>query len=434
MRNGWGFLLAWLVLGSAGVGGARLAFADPLRTLDDCYAAALKQSETVASQAGVIAQEEERLKQARGSLLPTVTGTASYLWQQTPSNNLSGTLFPSTQPLVKLSAAQPLFRGFREFAGLRLERNLVGAQGDAWRAAAVQLYKDVAAAFYQTVAIEHDLANLTGELALYGKRIQELEGRLRIGRSRLTEVLTVQSALASLQAQAATIGGQLSTSRETIRFLTGFGPEVALGDVEPMPSAPPPLQSFLDELGKRPDVTADQKRAAAADESVSVAKGTHLPNLDLLGNYYFVRQGSLKDVDWDVQLALVLPIFSGGVTQSQVRVAASQVSIAELTAQRTRRTAEQEIRGLYETLRNDQRSAQSYKDSVALAERNFSEQSREYRLGLVTNIDVLTALTTFQENRRSLDRTATSVKLDFARLEAAVARRPSPLPSPGTGS
>jgi outer membrane protein TolC len=60
------------------------------------------------------------------------------------------------------------------------------------------------------------------------------------------------------------------------------------------------------------------------------------------------------------------------------------------------------------------------------ARKNYETQQRDYRFGLVTNLDVLQALTVFQENQRALDRARYTAKLNYLRLQAAAVRRPVP--------
>ena len=82
-------------------------------TLDDYFAAALQRSEIVATQVESIHQAEERYQQASAALYPTVEGLASYTRQESVTNlTVNGTTIPSRQPLVRLNATQPLFRGF----------------------------------------------------------------------------------------------------------------------------------------------------------------------------------------------------------------------------------------------------------------------------------------------------------------------------------
>jgi outer membrane protein len=130
-------------------------------------------------------------------------------------------------------------------------------------------------------------------------------------------------------------------------------------------------------------------------------------------------------VDWDVQLALTVPLYAGGSLQSQVREALSQSTQAELSTSQARRQAEQEIRAVYQSVVFDRSRLVALEKATESARKNYEVQRHDYRLGLVTNLDVLQALTAFQENQRALDRARYIAKLDYLRLEAAAARRPA---------
>ena len=164
--------------------------ADPL-TLDAYFSSALQRSETTAIQLQQIQQAEERYRQANAALLPTISGAITYTWQdplppgspQTPSNL-------SQQHVSQLTASQPLFRGMREYAALRQTQDLLAAQRQDYRQAKLALYKDVLQNFYTILAYESDMANYQEEIRLNRQREQDIRARVRIGRSRDSELLT----------------------------------------------------------------------------------------------------------------------------------------------------------------------------------------------------------------------------------------------------
>ena len=395
-------------------------------TLDQYYDAALKRSEVVATQGELIHQVEEHYSQASAALYPTVNGVASYTRQDPiPAGELSTSSSPNRQSLAKVMATQPLFRGFREFAGLRQAKALLGAQNEDYRNACVLLFKDVVQNFYTVLSLEQDLKNLDEEINQALDREKELNSRLRIGRSRISEVLTVQSAISTLRAQTEQLQGQLRTAREVFAFLSGLESTTPLRDSEVMPAKVEPLDEYLARLVLRPDVKASRQRMTAAQENVSVARGAHLPSVDLNANRYLERTGNLKDVTWDVQIALTLPIYSGGLLQSKVSEAVSQHTQAELSASQVSRQAEQEIRSTYQNVVFNASQLEALEKATDTARKNYEAQRHDYRLGLVTNLDVLQALTTFQENQRALDRARYTAKIDFFRLQAAAVRRPA---------
>src|SRR5581483_10647413 len=155
------------------------------------------------------------------------------------------------------------------------------------------------AEFLQHPLDETDLQNLDEEIGQNLKREAELNARVRIGRSRVSEVLTVQSTISTLRAQIEQLQGQRRVAREAFAFLSGLDASTPLNDTEAVPAALEPLADYLVRLELRPDVQAGQQRLTAADENIAVAKGARLPSIDLNGNYYLERSGALRDVDWD---------------------------------------------------------------------------------------------------------------------------------------
>ncbi len=144
---------------------ARPGYAAGTLTLDEYFAQALVRSEVVATQSELIRQAEERYRQAGAALYPTVSGVASYTWQDSGARDITAS--PTRQPFARLTATQPMFRGFREFAAMRQRQALVDAQGDDYQNARVQLFKDVAQNFYDVLTLEQDLKNLDEQIEQY---------------------------------------------------------------------------------------------------------------------------------------------------------------------------------------------------------------------------------------------------------------------------
>lgn len=392
------------------------------QSLDECFKAALKRSEAVAIEEQLIEQAEARLSQAKGSFLPRIDGVASYTRLPNPSGQVTQFTRPE-RPEVRITGSQAIFRGFSEFAALRKAKLDTAAQEELKRAAANTLYQDVASNFYNVLSLEQDLRNLEAQLNLSRKREAELSARRRIGRSRVSEVLSVESTIATLKSQIAATQAQLAAAREAFAFLTGFDQNTKLNDQELVKEKIGPLETYLSRIDSRPDLAATRLQHESAEESIAIARGGHLPAIDIGGNYYLKRVGVLESQKWDFQATLTLPIFAGGAIQSQVRQAAAAQRAAELQLLAAKRRAEQEVRTLYQFVLADKAQVEALERAAEIAERNYNVQNKEYRLGLVTNLEALQALNAFYDARRSLDRARFATKLDIARLEAAVALR-----------
>jgi outer membrane protein len=393
-------------------------------SLKDCFKAALKRSEVLATQQELVIQAEENYRAAWGAILPSVTGSYSYFHRHAPDLTSSGNTDSSSgQQTLKIMAGQPLFRGFRDFAALNAAKASITAQEQARQWAGTQLYRDVVQAFYTRLAVEKDLNVLDNELDLYQKRIKELQDRITIGRSRITELLTVQSAQAILKAQREQVSGQLYVAKEVLTFLTGLDQDIKLDDMDEVPSQIGSLESYQSKINARPDIMAAKKNVEAFKSKVSVAKGAHLPSVDLIGNYYADRPDLHKNGDWDMAIAVTLPIFMGGIISSNVKTAESQQRQSEIQLSRVQRLALEEVRSLYHNLKADLSQLAALQEAFNLSEKNYKANIRDYKLNLVTNLDVLQALTAYQDTQRSLEKIRYLTKIDYNKLEAAAAQR-----------
>lgn len=397
--------------------------------LNDCFRAALIRSEDVANQSELMIQAEEKVRQAWGSILPSINGTFTHLIQPTPSSSSGASIFPGQQTTAKLTASQPLFQGFREFAALKQAKKNEAAAELNRNYAKQLLFQDVSQSVYQVLSAEQDLKNLKNEINLNLNRLTEVNRFRKIGRTREVEVLTLKSNIATLEAQAYSLEGQINSLRDVFSFLTGLPQNTQIEDNEPLPRNPSTIEEYLGRIDLRPDVLAQQSVIEATDAGLGLAKGAHLPSIQLSGNYYFVRPGVQSDVHWDVQLGMTLPLFQGGVIQSQVRTAASLNTQSELLLSKVKRNAKQQIESSYHLYMSDLLQVEKQKTALELSEKTYSAEQADYRRGLVTHIEVLQSLSAYQTNQRTLDRARYQLKADFLKLQAAAALRPNTPPT-----
>ncbi len=395
----------------------------PKKTLEEAFFAAFTLSETIDIQKELFLQADEGFSQALGVMLPTVSGSYSFLQQAHPLSATGAAISPSVQHTAKIMATQPLFRGMKDFSSLRQRKFLVGAQIQSYYLAARQLFYDLSTAYYNVLSYQSDEQNYEIEIQMNLKRLSELEKFYQIGRSQWTDVLTFKSNIASLEAQLEVTRGQLSVAKEVLSYLTGWKEEVLLEDDEKSFHKIENLDFYLSKIEDRSEVKLALENVRANEESSRIALGQHFPSVDLVGDYYFTRPGALNNVNWDVQLLLSFPIFQGGVVQSQVRQAQSVIRQYDRLLSQARRSADQEIRTFYAICSADLKQQNKLKELVSISKQNEETQIKYYRNGLVTNLDVLTSITTSQDAKRQKDHQNFMLRLDQVKLEAATGQR-----------
>ncbi len=399
-----------------------LTTGEATKSLRDAYTAAIKRSETINIQEELLVQANEGASQAVGAVLPSVNTSFGFLRQEAPTNATGNAIYPATQNSGKITLDQPLFRGFREFAALRQKKFLVESQVSAYLNAAKQLFYDTSTAYYNVLISERDVMNYGIEIELNQKRLKELEDFFKIGRAQLTDVLTFKANIASLEAQLETSRGLNEVAKESLAYLTGWSRGTDLKDTEVLP-APVSIDLYLNKIEGRADVQAALTNVQAYEEGVPIAWGGHLPSVDLLGDYYFFRPGALSSVDWDVQLAITFPIFQGGVIQSQVRQARSVSRQYSQLLSQTRRLAEQEVRIYYDTVEAERKQILKLTELVDISKKNYETEIEYYRHGLVTNLDVFQAITTYRDAVRQLDHIRFQCQSDGVKLQASTGQR-----------
>ena len=393
---------------------------DGVLTLRECFEKALHQSETLGIREESIRIAEAHYLQALGTALPRLNVKATETIQDTEGASGDGevgrTFTRRSRPEVAVTLRQPLFQGLREFRALKVSSAEKQKNVFELDRARQLLFFDVARAYYTVLELEEEKGILQSIRGTFRKRIEELKERVRLGKSRESEILTTESQVASLEAELERVKGSVKTAREMLGFLTGEPAEAKLTDEFRVPPSVKPLEGYVASLTSRPDLSASQEAVRLARGRVSYEKGGRFPTLDLEANYYPYRVGFLSDIDWDLLFTLNIPIFQGGATKGRIREAQALLKQSELSRQEADRRAETDLRQAYHDLATARSREAALRRAEAKAAANYRTQSEEYRLGLVNNLEVLQALRDWQERRREANVSHYEIKLAYLQL------------------
>lgn len=375
------------------------AAASPL-TLAECYQLALARSEEIAIQQERLTEVEGRFRQAFSGILPRASFISTDKRQESVPTPSSFTL--EHVPDRRFNFSQPLFAGFKEFAAMKGSRAEQRQRAHEKQRAEQLLLVDVAEAFYLLAQQREELQTLEGIRSTVQERIAALKDREAIGRSRLSEVVSAEAQVATIEAELEQVRSVEVTARQLLEFLTGREPIEA---IDTAGLAMPVLESdtsYLAKAAQRPDVQAANEAWEVSHQEVRVAKSAFWPTLDLEGNYYVERVGVSKDVNWDVLFTVDVPLFQGGEVAGRVRETSSRARQAKLQLERTRRTAALDIRDRYAELVAAMDRHEALAKAADAVEKNYRLQVEDYNLNLVSNLDVLQVLQELQDIRRDV--------------------------------
>ena len=398
---------------------ATAATPDGLRQL---HSLAQKQSEAIKIAESREKQADERKSRAGGTLLPTVTGRYNYTEIDPPPGASSAfTRINQYSALVNLN--QPIYRAGAYSAysftkvDLELQQRLREQEG-------LGLWQATTEGYYNLWMAKNDLENIKKLREFSEERAKELRERVRVGRSRKGELMQAEAQLASVDADVSRAENALLAAQERVNFLAGADYSPAYGKLPENVSKAGALGEYLQQAQQRPDVKASAQNIQLTEKEISIAKAGHHPTVDFNANYYFERTGILQDSEWDVGVAVSVPIFQGGTVMAQTREAAERKRENVLAYERLKREVDRDVRILWQNVQTLDKVVGDLKVAQSKAEATYQENKKDYRYGLVTSLDVLVSLNEYIDNKRGFERAVLEREMLALQLQLATGVSP----------
>jgi outer membrane protein len=410
------FLILLLILVSMVAGKAAAQDEKVVLNLRQCLDLAKDRSQELRAEQDRVTQSRERLKQARGLSFPSINLNYSTLFQDTAGGQNDGQDTNSG-----LSLIQPLYYGSRITDGVALSKADIAREEANYRTLLRGLNRNITGAFYTVVSFQKDIENLENTIGIMRSRYQELKERERLGKSRESELLAVESQIATLAGQQAQAeAARISAAESLARLLGVDSTKLILSDDAGPVENLPVLQTYIESVQNRSDIESARASSLIQEKTVGIAKSYRLPVVNLQGDWYLMRSGSLSDSKWDATILASVPLFQGGVLRGRIdEQLARKREIDEALSALIRDTVS-EVKQLYQSVVFSMKQSQAYTDAFDKAEKSYKLQMKDYRFGLVNNLDVIQATLDMLSAKRSLDTTNIQVKSNRELLEIAV--------------
>ncbi len=387
-------------------------------TLAEAYKLSLSRSEQLAIAGAGFEEAAAKADEIFARVMPHISVNATETFQHVPPGQ-SGLFLQKNREQGWVSAHQPLFSGFREFLAFRSAKRTGAAAELGLDRAKHLLYRDVARAYLDLLSAQEAI-RIRGSLVDITKdRVGDLKEFRKVGRARASELLAAESQLAANLAELEQAKAAEQVAQFALAFLTGLEERVSPAPVEG-PAAAPALDAALSAARARPDVRARAAEKEAADLAVGVANRARWPVISADANWYFKRPPSFtQDVKWDATLTGTLALWDGGEIRSQAKQQKARLKSADAALSAAVRTAELETKSAHQDLASSAAVVASLESAEKLAADNAKAQSADYKLGQVTNLEVLGALNTLQQLRLRLSAARLDSYWSRVRLEVA---------------
>jgi NodT family efflux transporter outer membrane factor (OMF) lipoprotein len=305
-----------------------------------------------------------------------------------------------------------------------IESDLASAQASEAGVAAARLLAQATLAIdYFDLRAQDSLEVIFADTVTAEQRSLEItQSRYSFGVAAKADVVTAQTQL--LTSQAAEVNAAIARAQyeHAIAVLVGQQPGTFSIAAMPLgaevPTAPAGLPSTL--LERRPDVAEAERRMAAANAQIGVAKAAFFPSLTLSASGGYSSVGALSQLIsapnrvWGLGPTLAETVFEGGSRLAVLAQAHAGYDVSVDNYRQTVLTSFQQVEDNLVALRVLEKQAGIETATVAAAREAERLTLNQYRAGTVPYTSVITAQTT----RLSSEQTELTVLL--GRLTASV--------------
>ncbi len=288
-------------------------------------------------------------------------------------------------------------------------------------ASRVSIAAQTAKAWFAAVEAERQLKLARHTVASYQGSLDRVDERYRRGLRSSLDVRLARSELARSRAVVEQRNSNLDRAQRQLEILLGRYPARAVETsdrlAEPVGDVPAGLPAQL--LVRRPDLSAAERRLAAAGARVYVARAELLPRISLTGSYGTSSADLSKVLDqkldvWTIAGNLLQPVFQGGRLRAQVDLARAreQELLADYASSTLRAFSEVESLLADEGYLARRTQALAAAAENAQASRRLSEE--RYLQGLEDYTTVLSA------QRSSFDAQSALIQARRERMDARI--------------
>jgi NodT family efflux transporter outer membrane factor (OMF) lipoprotein len=362
---------------------------------------------------------------ARSSFFPTISASASRTRSKSASGRTSVNVNTNTSTGSDLQASSSISTSHNLSASFSWELDLWGrirrqvesndasiqASAADLESARLSAQSELASNYFQLRVSDAQKQLLNDTVAAYAKSLELTKNRYNVGVAGRVDVVQAETQLKSAEAQALDLGVQRAQLEHAIALLIGKAPgNFTLAESKwnvAVPAIPLALPASL--LERRPDIAGAERRAAAANAQIGVAKAAYYPTLSLTGSGGYSSSGSSTLSDWisapnrfwslGPSLATTILDFGKRGAASDQAIAVYDQNVA--TYRQTVLQAFQDVEDNLAALRILEAEAKVQDEAVRAARESVALTLNQYKAGTVSYLNVVSVQTAQLANERS---------------------------------
>ena len=334
---------------------------------------------------------------------------------------------------LQLSLQQPVFTGFQlENASKAARDNAEAATYDT-RTDKSNLKVQIATAYWSVYNALEAAKFMQENLDRTKSHYQQAENMLAQGMLTQSDVLSVKVQVSNSELMLLNAQNNFRLAEVALNNVLGvpLNTEYTIASVPQAGDTTLPAISDLlkDALENRSELHSLKLKVQAAGAAAAAAWGAYLPQISLVGNFYYQRPNQRifpsQDVfrnTWDASVVVSLPIWNWGQTQSKVDEAKAQSEQARLAEQQTADAVYLDVTQSYLNFKQAKDRIRVAETTVKDAEESYRISEQKFKVGLVTNTDLIDAEVALLQSKLNYSQALTDLEIARVSLEKATGR------------
>lgn len=355
----------------------------------------------------------EKINEARSPLLPQLGLGADYTYSN-GYRDANGVNSNATSASLQLT--QTLF-DMSKWRALTLQEKSAGIQDVTYQTDQQTLILNTATAYFNVLNAIDVLSYTQAQKDAVYRQLDQTTQRFNVGLVAITDVQNARSQYDTVLANEVTARNNLDNAVEQLRQVTGnYYPELASLNVDGFKTNKPQAVNALLKEAENRNLSLLQARLSQdlAREQIRLAQDGHLPTLGLTASTgvsdtsYNGSKTNLPQYDDSnmgqnkIGLNFSLPLYQGGMVNSQVKQAQYNFVGASEQLESAHRSVVQTVRSSFNNINASISSINAYKQAVVSAQSSLDAMEAGYSVGTRTIVDVLDATTTLYNAKQQL--------------------------------
>ena len=379
-------------------------------------------NQNVLAAAAEYREARDAVKIARSSLFPTLTTSPSVTRERpssTLSRNITATGGTGATPVSNTGTTNTLYDlpadlSYQVDLWGSIRRNLTASYASAQASAAdlenarLSFQAELAEFYFELHGFDGDIDLLQRTVKAYEEYLKLTQDRFELGVASGADVAQAKTQLDTTRAQLIDLGVQRAQTEHAIAILIGKPPAELTIPPMVLKTLPPPVPTGVPSvlLERRPDIASAERQVAAANEQIGIAKAAFFPSLLLSATGGFQSTSSSQWLTWPSRYWSVGPqlaetLFEGGKRHAQLDLERAAYDATVAGYRQTVLTAFQQVEDNLAALRILEQEAAATDAAVTDAEESLSISTDQYKAGIATYLQVITAQTFALQNERS---------------------------------